>query len=54
MILSFAVYVVALFVLGWLFDNYGLWIALHMFMIMRGVSLLMALPRLRIATFGNR
>ncbi|XOK15621.1 MATE family efflux transporter (plasmid) [Agrobacterium tumefaciens] len=53
MLLSFAVYIVALFVLGHYLANYGLWLALHIFLISRGVSLMLALPRLRAVTFGN-
>ena len=40
MLLSFAAFVAALFGLGWYFGNHGLWAALHIFLIVRGVSLL--------------
>ena len=53
MVLSFAVYMAALFVLGHFFANYGLWVALHIFLILRGLTLTLALPRLREATFGT-
>ena len=53
MVLSFAVYMAALFVLGHFFANYGLWVALHIFLILRGITLTLALPRLREATFGT-
>ena len=53
MLLSFAVYIAALFVLGHYLANYGLWLALHIFLILRGVTLMLALPRLRAVTFGN-
>ncbi|MCX8278984.1 MATE family efflux transporter [Phyllobacterium sp. 0TCS1.6C] len=53
MLFSFVVYIAALFVLGHYLANYGLWLALHIFLIVRGVSLMLALPRLRTATFGK-
>lgn len=45
MLLSFAVYVAALLAFGGWFGNHGLWAALHVFLIMRGISLAMILPR---------
>ncbi len=44
MLLSFVVYVVALVWLGNIFGNHGLWAALHIFLIVRGLSLLAVLP----------
>ncbi|MFF2324337.1 MATE family efflux transporter [Agrobacterium sp. NPDC058088] len=52
MLLSFTIYIAALFILGQFFANYGLWLALHIFLILRGLTLTIALPRLRNATFG--
>ncbi|MDN2566683.1 MATE family efflux transporter [Aquibium sp. A9E412] len=45
MLLSLAVYVAALFALSAAFGNAGLWAALHVFLIVRGLSLLAILPR---------
>jgi putative MATE family efflux protein len=39
MLLSFALYLAALIALGTLFGNHGLWAALHIFLLARGVSL---------------
>lgn len=44
MLLSFAAYVVALLALPPVMGNHGLWAALHVFLIVRGLSLLAALP----------
>ena len=52
MLLSFAVYLAALLGLGRLFGNHGLWAALHVFLIVRGLSLLAILPRRARHTFG--
>jgi hypothetical protein len=50
MLFSFAVYLVALIGLGKVFGNIGLWAALHIFLIARGLSLLSVLPaRIRAA-----
>jgi putative MATE family efflux protein len=52
MILSFALFLAALFVLPGFYGNHGLWAALHVFLIVRGLSLLAMVPlRLR-QTFG--
>jgi len=51
MLLSFAVFVAALLLLGHYFGNHGLWATLHIFLIMRGLSLLAAMPRCVRATF---
>ena len=40
MLLSFAAYLAALWALIPLFGNHGLWAALHVFLLVRGVSLL--------------
>jgi MATE family multidrug resistance protein len=45
MLLSFAIYVAALLALGEWFGNHGLWAALHVFLIARGISLAAILPR---------
>ncbi|SFT99000.1 MATE family efflux transporter [Mesorhizobium sp. YR577] len=51
MLLSFAAFVAALLLLGAYFGNHGLWAALHVFLITRGLSLLAAMPRSVRATF---
>ncbi|PSJ60340.1 MATE family efflux transporter [Mesorhizobium soli] len=53
MLLSFAVFVVALLLLGHFFGNHGLWAALHIFLIARGLSLMAILPRSVRATFSE-
>jgi multidrug resistance protein, MATE family len=53
MLLSFALYVAALWSLGGVFGNHGIWAALHIFLIARGLSLL-AVMRVRAReTFGH-
>ena len=52
MLLSFALFVVALFLLGQWFGNHGLWAALHIFLIARGLSLLSIMPRRARAAFA--
>ncbi len=52
MLLSFAVFVAALLLLGHYFGNHGLWASLHLFLIARGLSLLTAMPRCVRATFA--
>ncbi|MFN3549312.1 MAG: MATE family efflux transporter [Mesorhizobium sp.] len=48
MLLSFALFVAALFVLPGLYGNHGLWAALHLFLVARGLSLSAMVPlRLR-------
>lgn len=49
MLLSLGVFVAAMFVLTGLLGNHGLWAALHIFLIVRGFSLL-AILRLRLRT----
>ncbi|MEO3386324.1 MATE family efflux transporter [Mesorhizobium sp. CAU 1741] len=53
MLVSFAAYVAALLLLGPVFGNSGLWAALHIFLIIRGVSLLAMVPARTRATFGT-
>ncbi len=45
MLLSFALYLAALLGLGALFGNHGLWAALHVFLLVRGVSLYLVMRR---------
>nr|WP_246104970.1 MATE family efflux transporter [Rhodoligotrophos appendicifer] len=52
MALSFVIYVGLLFGLGATFGNDGLWAALHLFLILRGASLLAVLPARRRSAFG--
>ena len=51
MLVSFAAYVAALLVLPEMIGNHGLWAALHVFLIVRGLSLLAVLPARMRATF---
>jgi Na+-driven multidrug efflux pump len=46
------VYLAALIGLGKAFGNIGLWAALHIFLIVRGLSLLSVLPRRIRTTFA--
>jgi hypothetical protein len=52
MLLSFVVYLVALIGLGKACGNVGLWAALHIFLIVRGLSLLSVLPARIRTTFA--
>jgi multidrug resistance protein, MATE family len=45
MLLSFAAFIAALFALGQMFGNHGLWAALHIFLLVRGISLLSVMRR---------
>ncbi|NMG40889.1 MATE family efflux transporter [Chelativorans sp. ZYF759] len=51
MLLSFALYLAAIFTLGPAFGNHGLWAALHVFLLARGISLLAILPLRAARTF---
>ncbi|MEP9396836.1 MATE family efflux transporter [Mesorhizobium sp. KR2-14] len=53
MLLSFAAFVASLAVFGHFFGNHGLWAALHVFLIARGLSLLSIVPRNVRATFAG-
>jgi Na+-driven multidrug efflux pump len=53
MLLSFAIFVAAVFLLGRSFGNHGLWSALHIFLIARGTSLLSIMPRRARAAFAT-
>lgn len=52
MLLSFVLYVASIFVLGAAFGNQGLWIALHIFLVARGITLIAVLPRRARQAFG--
>ena len=52
MLLSFALYLVALLSLGALFGNHGLWAALHIFLLARGITLYMIMRRRSAALFA--
>jgi putative MATE family efflux protein len=52
MLLSFALFLVALFALPRFYGNHGLWAALHVFLIARGLSLSALVPRRLRQTFG--
>lgn len=45
MLISFAAFIPSLFTLGQLFGNHGLWAALHVFLLLRGISLLWVIRR---------
>ncbi|MER8516385.1 MATE family efflux transporter [Mesorhizobium sp. M1060] len=49
MLISFAAFIAALFAFGQMFGNHGLWAALHVFLFLRGVSLL-SIMRSRVRT----
>jgi multidrug resistance protein, MATE family len=53
MLLSFLAYLGALFALQPVLANHGLWIALHVFLVVRGLSLLAMVPRRSRETFGT-
>jgi Na+-driven multidrug efflux pump len=52
MLLSFVFYAVALFALGRVYGNTGLWLALHLFLIVRGLSLASRIPSRVRTVFG--
>ena len=52
MLVSFALFVAAVLVLVPAFANHGLWAALHLFLIARGLSLLAMMPRRTRGAFG--
>ena len=51
MLLSLAAFLPRLLTLAPAFGNHGLWAALHIFLLARGLSLLAVLPRRARATF---
>lgn len=53
MLLSLGIYLACLYGLAAVFGNTGLWIALHLFLIARGLSLLAVLPSRRQAVFTH-
>jgi Na+-driven multidrug efflux pump len=53
MLLSFALFLAALFVLPGLYGNHGLWAALHVFLVARGLSLSAMVPMRLRQTFGT-
>ncbi|MFC5385865.1 MATE family efflux transporter [Aquamicrobium segne] len=53
MLLSLATFIIAMVVLTPLFGNHGLWAALHLFLLMRGLSLLVLLPGRVRSTFSH-
>ncbi|MBO6717681.1 MAG: MATE family efflux transporter [Rhizobiaceae bacterium] len=52
MLLSFALYLAALFSLGALYGNHGLWAALHVFLLARGISLYLVMRRRVVSVFA--
>ncbi|MGR9272679.1 MATE family efflux transporter (plasmid) [Rhizobium leguminosarum] len=54
MLISFAAFVAALFSFGQMFGNHGLWFALHVFLLLRGISLLLVMPRRVRTAFAER
>ncbi len=53
MLLSLAVFAAAIFILGRLAGNPGLWASLHLFLIVRGLTLLSVMPRRAAFTFSR-
>ena len=53
MLLSFAIYIASLVPLSRIFGNPGVWTALHIFLVTRGLSLLSVLPARKRAVFGG-
>ena len=53
MLMSLAIFVLWLVAVGDSLGNHGLWMALHIFLIVRGVSLLIILPKRMRETFGG-
>ena len=53
MLVSLAVFAAAIFVLGRLAGNPGLWASLHLFLIVRGLTLLSVMPRRAAFTFSR-
>ncbi|MCK1501730.1 MATE family efflux transporter [Bradyrhizobium sp. 188] len=53
MLVSFAAFVAALFTFGAMFGNHGLWAALHVFLLVRGLGLLLAMPHCFRSTFAK-
>lgn len=53
MLLSFAAYLASLVPLSRIFGNTGVWTALHVFLVVRGLSLLSVLPMRKRAIFGD-
>lgn len=53
MLISLVAFLVAMLILAPAFGNHGLWAALHIFLISRGLSLLAILPIRTRATFGS-
>ncbi len=51
MILSFVIYAIAIIFLPNIFGNHGLWLALHIFLIVRGISLAIPYKSMRMKTF---
>ena len=52
MLLSLAGFVIVLVMMVPVFANHGLWFALHAFLVMRGISLWLRLPRQKALAFG--
>ena len=52
MLLSFVIYAPAVFALTAAFGNAGLWAALNLFLLARGISLLLRIPAMRATTFS--
>lgn len=53
MLISFAAFIAAMFSFGPIFGNHGLWAALHIFLLVRGVSLLSVMRRRIRSAFGD-
>lgn len=53
MLISFTAFTAALFAFGQIFGNHGLWAALHIFLLVRGISLLSVIRRRIRSAFGD-
>jgi MATE family multidrug resistance protein len=53
MLISLAVYLAAAFPLMTVFGNHGLWLALYVFFLIRALTLLLRMPKLRRDAFGS-
>jgi Na+-driven multidrug efflux pump len=53
MLIALLAFLAALFTLAHLYGNHGLWAALHVFLLVRGFTMLMILPRRTRTTFST-
>ena len=53
MLVSFALFLAALLLLGWMFGNHGLWASLHIFLLVRGITLYLMMRSRAAALFAD-